>query len=89
MKDSNIIMDDTGSKPICAVCLMLEGNVYEFTGMVFENQLDAKAYIKARKEKLKKQIESGDLPENLLKLESLKHFDIVTGRLYPSGAVLK
>lgn len=68
------------SKPIYAICLVLEGGVHDFTGRTFENLRDAQEYLKNRKETLQAQIDAGAL-ENTLKLESLKHFEIVTGTL--------
>lgn len=67
-------------KPIYAICMVLEGGVYDFTGKTFENYYDAQEYIKQRKEALQIQIDAGAL-ENTLKLEALKHFEIVTGTL--------
>lgn len=60
--------------------MVLEGGVYDFTGKTFENFNDAQEYIKQRKEALQTQIDAGAL-ENTLKLEALKHFEIITGTL--------
>lgn len=71
------------NKPIYAICLVLEGGVYEFTGKAFEGLRDAREYLKKREEALQAQIAAG-APENVLKLESLKRFEIVTGTLQPA-----
>ena len=70
----------TPFRQIYALCVELDGPIYEFTGLVFENHQDAVDYVENRKKELQAKIDDGAI-ENNLKLEALKRYEIVSGTI--------